>query len=129
MTIAVADACGSFFARFWKALSTGAFAFCALLALTVAMANTPGQTVMMMKAEDARVAVIDDTTDVLIAALIECNLIPRSVMGVVLQGLADAMIRKAKAEMTEDARVYPAELFDRARSLSQMAARHSRTSH
>lgn len=71
---------------------------------------------------DARHKATEDTIDVILAALIDCKVIPRSVMASTLDRLADAMIAKAREEMQNDGMAFPVELFDRARELSQNAA-------
>jgi hypothetical protein len=64
----------------------------------------------------------EDEFCVLVALLVDCGAVPRNVMAGALQGLAGQMIAKARGEMDTDVRVYPAELFDRARSLQATAA-------
>jgi hypothetical protein len=70
----------------------------------------------------------EDEFDTLVALLVDCGVVPRTVMTAVLDRLAETMIAKARGEMESDARVYPAELFDRARSLQALAAGFDRAS-
>lgn len=66
--------------------------------------------------------IADDSFAALIAALVDCRVIPRNVMSATLDRLADQMIAKARGQMEADAIVFPAELFDRARILTAEAA-------
>jgi hypothetical protein len=65
----------------------------------------------------------EDEFAALVAALVDCNAIPRSTMADVLIGLSDKLIARARGELASDFCLYPAELFDRARSLNETAAR------
>ncbi|MDB5584858.1 MAG: hypothetical protein JWR80_10034 [Bradyrhizobium sp.] len=69
-----------------------------------------------------RQMIADTQFEALVALLIDTGAVPRNVMSVTLQRLADGMIAKARGEMETDVMVFPAELFDRARSLGEAAA-------
>ncbi|MDB5620545.1 hypothetical protein [Tardiphaga sp.] len=83
-----------------------------------------------MTATEARLASIsgtrqmiaDDQFSALVAALVECNVIPRDFMASALDRLADGLIAKARGELESEFVIYPAEAFDRARDLSAQAA-------
>jgi hypothetical protein len=69
-----------------------------------------------------RQMIADDQFSALVAALVDCKAVPRNVMSITLQRLADGLIAKARGEMETDTVCYPAEAFDRARTLQAMAA-------
>lgn len=58
----------------------------------------------------------------LVGALIEAGAVPRPIMALALDSLADRLIRKARGEMEADFQIFPTEIFDRARELSAHAA-------
>jgi hypothetical protein len=64
----------------------------------------------------------EDSFRVLVALLVDCGAVPRNVMAETLRGLSSQMIAKARGQMESDFQIYPAELFDRARSLEEAAA-------
>lgn len=64
----------------------------------------------------------DDEFGALVALLVDCGAVPRNVMAVTLRRIADVQIAKARGLLETDFQVYPAELFDRARNLTAMAA-------
>lgn len=70
-----------------------------------------------------RQMIADDSFAALVAALVDCNAVPRNVMSAVLDGLADRLIAKARGEMECDSQLYPTEIFQRVRDLSAQAAR------
>jgi hypothetical protein len=59
---------------------------------------------------------------VLVALLVDCGAVPRNVMAATLRRMADVQIAKARGLLESNFQIYPAELFDRARSLTAMAA-------
>lgn len=65
----------------------------------------------------------EDEFGALVAALVDCNAIPKNVMAITLSRLADGMIAKARGELETEWAIYPAELFDRAQKLDRLAAR------
>ena len=64
-----------------------------------------------------------DEFSALVTALVAANAVPCSVMEATLRTLADGLIAKARDQMEADFQIYPAELFDRAMSLTALAAR------
>jgi len=83
---------------------------------------------MSLKARTAalgatRQMIAEDSFSALVALLVDTNAVPRNVMAVTIQRLADGLVAKARGEMETDFQVYPAEAFDRARSLMAMASR------
>lgn len=64
----------------------------------------------------------EDEFGALVAALVDCNAIPKNVMAITLSRLADGMIAKARGELETEWAIYPSELFERARKLDGMAA-------
>jgi hypothetical protein len=68
-----------------------------------------------------RQMIADDQFAALVAALVECNAIPRDFMAAALERLADGLIAKARGQMETDWQVFSAECFDRARDLSAQA--------
>lgn len=64
----------------------------------------------------------EDSFRVLVALLVDCGAVPRGVMAKALRSLSNQMIAKARGQMESDFQIYPAELFDRARSLEATAA-------
>lgn len=70
--------------------------------------------------------IADDQFEALVAVLVDCGAVPACAMATVIRGLADSLIAKAKGSLHSDWQVYPAELFDRARNLDQLAAELSR---
>jgi hypothetical protein len=70
-----------------------------------------------------RQMIADAQFGALVAALIDCNAVPHNVMAATLKRLADGLIAKARGEMETDRLIYPAEAFDRAREIHEMAVR------
>jgi hypothetical protein len=83
-----------------------------------------------MQNADARAAMIggtrqmiaEDSFSALVALLINCKAVPRNVMAETLQNLSDQLIAKARGQLETEWALYPAEIFDRARSLTAKAA-------
>lgn len=65
----------------------------------------------------------DDEFAALAALLVDCGAVPRNVMAATLRRIADVQIAKARGQLEAEFAIYPAELFDRARSLTAMAAK------
>lgn len=65
----------------------------------------------------------EDEFSALVALLVDCDAVPRNVMAAALRKLADVQVAKARGQLESNFAIYPAELFDRARSLSDFAAR------
>ena len=65
----------------------------------------------------------DDEFGALTSVLIDCGAVPRAVMAEALEALIQNLIAKAKGNLATDFELYPAEIFDRVRELSQLAAR------
>lgn len=70
-----------------------------------------------------RQLMLDDTFEALVAALVDCNAVPRAVMAATLERLASKLIAKARGELETEWALYPSEIFERARKLDAMAAR------
>lgn len=64
----------------------------------------------------------EDEFGALVAALVDCNAVPKNVMAITLARLADGMIAKARGELETEWAIYPVELFDRAKKLDGLAA-------
>ncbi len=75
-----------------------------------------------------RQMMVEDEFSALVSILVDCNAVPRNVMSVALDRLAKQHVAKARREMESDVEVYPAELFQRARTLGDYAARLRRAS-
>lgn len=65
----------------------------------------------------------EDEFRVLVALLVDCGAVPKQVMAIALEGLAGQLIAKAHGKLETEFVIYPAEIFDRARGLSDVAMR------
>lgn len=70
-----------------------------------------------------RQMIADDSFAALVAVLVDCKAVPTNIMASVLDRLADHLVATARGDLESDFAVYPAEAFDRARSLCAQAAR------
>jgi hypothetical protein len=116
-----------------KELSAPAFAFFAVVMLITPMTNAP-YAIQVEGTPAARAAALagtrqmirDDEFSVLVALLVDCGAVPRNVMAATLRRMADVQIAKARGLLESNFQIYPAELFDRARSLTAMAVAFER---
>lgn len=84
------------------------------------MIETPAERVAALAG--TRQMIHEDEFAALAALLVDCGAVPRNVMAAALRRVADVQIAKARGLLESDFQIYPTELFDRARSLTAMAA-------
>jgi hypothetical protein len=69
-----------------------------------------------------RQMIANESFGALVALLVDCRAVPKNVMAATLERLSDHLIAKARDQLESDFQIYPAEIFDRARDLSDRAA-------
>jgi hypothetical protein len=72
--------------------------------------------------QGTRQMIAEDSFAALVAVLVDCNAVPRTVMADALDGLANRLAAKARGELETEFVVHPAEAFDRSNGLSLQAA-------